>query len=86
MIELRVVEDAQLGLWADLKTRVVPNEPVTEEQLRAADEPDRLLLLAELDGALAGCGIADRSNFGGRAPLQSHIASPRPTISSGRCG
>ena len=73
MIELRVVEDAQLGLWADLKTRVVPNEPVTEEQLRAADEPDRLLLLAELDGALAGCGIADRSNFGGRAFIAARV-------------
>lgn len=73
MIELRVVEDAELGLWADLKTRVVPNEPVTEEQLRAADEPDRLLLLAELDGALAGCGIADRSNFGGRAFIAARV-------------
>jgi mycothiol synthase len=73
MIELRVVEDAELGVWAELKSRVVSNEPVTEEQLRAADEPDRLLLLAELDGALAGCGIAGRSNFGGRAFIAARV-------------
>jgi mycothiol synthase len=46
---------------------VVPNEPVTAEQLRAQPEPERRLLLAALDGELAGCGIADRSSFGGRA-------------------
>jgi GNAT superfamily N-acetyltransferase len=73
MIELRVVEtDAQLGAWAELKSAVVPNEPVTVEQLRAA-EPGRLLLLAELDGRLAGCGIASPSNFGGRVFLAARV-------------
>lgn len=67
MIATRVVEDGELATWAELKSRVVPNEPVTAEQLRRADEPDRLLLLAELDGVVAGCGIGARSNFGGRA-------------------
>jgi GNAT superfamily N-acetyltransferase len=68
MIALRPVEtDADLDAWAELKSTVVPNEPVTSDQLRASVEPDRKLLLAEIDGRLAGCGIADRSSFGGRA-------------------
>jgi len=51
MIELRVVEtDAELDLWAGIKSTVVPNEPVTAEQMRASDEPGRLLLLADLAG------------------------------------
>jgi mycothiol synthase len=68
MIDIRhVVSDADLSAWAELKSTVVPNEPVTAEQLRAAPEAERVLLLAALDGHLAGCGIADRSSFGGRA-------------------
>lgn len=68
MIVVRPVDtDADLDAWADLKSTVVPNEPVTADQLRASMEPERKLVLAELDGVLAGCGIADRSSFGGRA-------------------
>ena len=68
MIELRTVEgDADVAAWAELKSTVVPNEPVTAEQVRASDEPGRLLLLAERDEELAGCGIAAPSHFGGRA-------------------
>jgi mycothiol synthase len=68
MIALRPVEtEADLDAWAEIKSTVVPNEPVTSDQLRATVEPDRKLLLAEIDGRLAGCGIADRSSFGGRA-------------------
>jgi mycothiol synthase len=68
VIDLRpVVSDDDLVRWAALKSAVVPNEPVTAEQLRAQPEPERLLLLAALDGELAGCGVADRSSFGGRA-------------------
>ena len=78
MIELRVVEDAELGAWAELKSRVVPNEPVTDgAAARARTSPGRLLLLAELDGALAGCGIADRSNFGGRAFIAARVLPER---------
>ncbi len=46
----------------------MPNEPVTVAQLRCerrAGPHD--YVLAELDGVLAGCGIVDRSSFGGRA-------------------
>jgi mycothiol synthase len=68
VIDLRpVISDHDLVVWAALKSAVVPNEPVTAEQLRAQPEPERYLMLAALDGELAGCGIADRSSFGGRA-------------------
>jgi GNAT superfamily N-acetyltransferase len=68
MIALRVVESAaDLETWARIKSAVVPNEPVTPQQLEANAEPERLLLLASIDGVDAGCGIAELSNFGGRA-------------------
>jgi GNAT superfamily N-acetyltransferase len=74
MIELRTVEsDDDLVAWAALKSAVVPNEPVTAEQLRVAVEPERVLLLADLDGELVGCGIADRSSFGGRAFIAARV-------------
>jgi mycothiol synthase len=74
MIELRTVEgDADVAAWAELKSTVVPNEPVTAEQIRSNDEPGRLLLLAEFGGALAGCGIAAPSHFGGRAFLAVRV-------------
>ena len=47
MIELRVASGLDdLETWATVKSRVVPDEPVTAEQLVASDEPGRLLLLA----------------------------------------
>jgi mycothiol synthase len=67
-IDLRVVTTPDdLEAWAALKSTVVPNEPVTAEQLTATDEPGRILLLAEHGGVLAGCGIAALSSFGDRA-------------------
>jgi mycothiol synthase len=74
MIEIRTVEgDADVAAWAELKTTVVPNEPVTAEQILGNDEPGRLLVLAELDGVLAGCGIAAPSHFGGRAFIAARV-------------
>lgn len=74
MIALRpVVTDAELEAWVEVKNTVVPNEPTTTEELHRSAEPDRLLLLAELDGVLAGCGIADRSHFGGRAFFAARV-------------
>jgi mycothiol synthase len=74
MTTLRVVESsADLETWARLKSTVVPNEPVTAEQLVASDEEGRLLLLAERDGAAVGCGIAARSGFGGRAFIATRV-------------
>jgi mycothiol synthase len=74
MIGLRVANTpADLEIWAAIKSRVVPNEPVTADQLTATEEPGRLLLLAERDGALAGCGIAALSNFGGRVFIAARV-------------
>ena len=74
MIELRVVESgADVETWAKIKSAVVPNEPVTPAQLAVGEEPGRLLLLASLDGVDAGCGIADISNFGGRAFIAARV-------------
>jgi mycothiol synthase len=61
-----VVDDDDLVAWVRVKNAVVPNEPVTVEQLRTSAEDGRLLVLAELDGSLAGCGAAARSHFAGR--------------------
>ena len=61
-----VVSGTDLDSWARLKSAIVPNEPVTAEQIHATGAEGRLLLLAEVDGDLAGCGIAARSHFAGR--------------------
>jgi len=77
MIELRRVESAtDLGTWARIKSTVVPNEPVTTDQLERTAERGRLLLLASLDGTDAGCGIGALSNFGGRAFCAARVLAP----------
>jgi mycothiol synthase len=74
MTTLRVAASpSDLETWASLKSTVVPNEPVTAEQIVASDEEGRLLLLAELDGAAVGCGIAAPSHFGGRAFVAARV-------------
>ena len=67
MITLRTVEsDGDLEAWIAVRRRVLPDEPAaTMEQMRALEAPDRLLLLAERDGELAGSGLATRSDTGG---------------------
>ena len=66
MIELRRAEiDADLEAWRQVKLRVLPGERApTVEELRA--QPDRLFLLAELDGHLAGSGVAGPADVAGR--------------------
>jgi len=64
MIELRRVEcDTDLETWAAIKTTVMPDEPVTADELRRAETEERLLVLAAQDGATLGCGIASPSSF-----------------------
>jgi mycothiol synthase len=64
MIELRRVEsDADYDSWAVIKTEVIPEGPVTGEEMRRSEQPERLLLLADLDGATVACGIASPSSF-----------------------
>ena len=61
-----MVTPADFDAWARVKSAVVPDEPVTGDQMVARHEEGRLLLLAELGGRLVGCGGATRSHFAGR--------------------
>ena len=74
MIALRhVATDAELETWARIKSVVVPNEPVTPQQLVDNDVPGRLLLLASVDGIDAGCGVGAPSGFEGRAFCSARV-------------
>jgi len=74
MIDLRIATElGDLEAWAAIKSRVVPDEPVTAEQLVATDEPGRVLLLAEVEGVLAGCGIGGLSSFGDKAYIMARV-------------
>jgi GNAT superfamily N-acetyltransferase len=67
MIELRVAEsNADLELWRQVRLAVLPYELCpTVDELRNRGAPDKLYLLAELDGELAGAGLTGRSDIGG---------------------
>jgi len=63
---IRVAEtDADLELWAAVKTAVMPEEPISAGELRRLAKPERLLLLAERGGEPAGCAIASPSSWAG---------------------
>jgi len=63
-IRIRPAEtDADLASWLRVRRIVVPDEHImTIDQLRAGTGPDRLLLLAEVRGELAGHGFAGPSS------------------------
>jgi mycothiol synthase len=77
MIELRkAVTDADLEAWRHVKQRVLPGERApTVEELRA--ETGKLFLLAELDGQLAGSGLAGRSDAAGRGFAAARVLPER---------
>jgi GNAT superfamily N-acetyltransferase len=63
---LRVAEsDADLEAWRRVRAEVIPNERVaTIEWMRASMTPERVYLVAELDGAVIGSGLGGRSDLG----------------------
>jgi mycothiol synthase len=64
-IELRMAShDADLLDWAAVRSEVTPTEPVAGQQVRnmVQRDPTMVLLLATVDGDMAGCGIARRSD------------------------
>ena len=62
------VTDADLEAWRQVRIALLPNERTdTAEQLRAAASPERLLLLAEIDGEVVGSGATNRSDTTGAA-------------------
>lgn len=69
MIPLRPAEtDADLEAFRQVRLAVLPHERApTIEELRAVETPERLLLLAEIDGEVCGSGLADRSETAGDA-------------------
>jgi GNAT superfamily N-acetyltransferase len=65
---IRAVEsEADLEAWVAVKNAVVPNEPVTAQQVRNSNEEGRILLLSGERGVITGCAIAAPSSFGGKA-------------------
>lgn len=74
MIAVRRAEsDADLEAWRRVRIAVVPNERAqTVDELREALTPTQLYLLAELDGRVAGSGVAGRSDLAGQG-----FVSPR---------
>lgn len=65
-IEIRqAVTDADYEAWRQVRLAVLPNEQaLAVEHMRRQDAPPRLVLLATLDGELAGSGLGDRSDSG----------------------
>ena len=64
MIEVRPAEsDADFEGWARVKRAVLPNESAwTPRQFRDRTRPDRLVLVAELEGEVVGAGLGGRSD------------------------
>jgi mycothiol synthase len=79
MIELRVaVTNADLELWRKVRLAVLPYELcATVEELRDSGAPGKLYLLAELDGELAGSGLAGRSDVGGASVVPRVLPAAR---------
>jgi GNAT superfamily N-acetyltransferase len=66
-VELSVcVTDDDYEAWRRVRMDVVPGERCdTVAEMRAQDDPSRLLLLATVDGTVVGSGVADRSDIAG---------------------
>ena len=70
----RADSDADLEAWRQVRIEVLPNErSASVEEMRSSAGPEQLLLLAELDGAVAGAGIADRSMIAGQGSLAPRV-------------
>jgi GNAT superfamily N-acetyltransferase len=70
----RAERAAELEAWRSVRLAVVPNErcPSADELLRTAG-PEKLFLLAELDGRVVGCGVADRSEVAGHGMVAPRV-------------
>jgi mycothiol synthase len=66
MIELRVPEtDADYEAWRRVRLAVLPNERADSVEEMRARPGERHLLVAYVDGTLAGAGVTARSDTGG---------------------
>jgi len=75
VIAVRLAEtDADLDAWRRVRMTVLPDERAqTVEEMRIAMTPGSIYVLAELDGRLAGSGIAGRSDLGGQGFLAPRV-------------
>ncbi|MFF0344581.1 GNAT family N-acetyltransferase [Kribbella sp. NPDC004875] len=75
MIEIRPVEtDADYEAWRQIRLAVLPGERAPSvAELRRAETPQRLYLLAELGGEVVAHGAADRSNEADRAFVMARV-------------
>ena len=71
MISLRpCATDADYEAWLAVRRAVLPNERTASlDELRSGIKPGDVHVLADLDGALAGSGLLNRSDTG-----NAHIA------------
>lgn len=68
------ITDADYEAWRAIRIAVLPYERCpTVAELRDFDRPGRLMVLAEVDGEVAGSGLADRSGDGERAALMPRV-------------
>ncbi|WP_328334556.1 GNAT family N-acetyltransferase [Kribbella sp. NBC_00382] len=68
------ITDADYEAWRAIRIAVLPYERCpTVAELRDFDRPGRLMVLAEVDGEVAGNGLADRSGDGERAALMPRV-------------
>src|SRR5947209_8324746 len=79
MIELRIPEsDADYEAWRQERMSVLPNERTASvEEMRRLATPEQLLLLAFVDGELAGSGTAGRSDLGGQGFVAPRVLPDR---------
>jgi mycothiol synthase len=60
------VTDEDYEAWRRVRMAVVPGERTdTVAEMREQDSPDRLMVLASVDGTVVGSGVADRSDSTG---------------------
>ncbi|WP_213456025.1 GNAT family N-acetyltransferase [Rhizomonospora bruguierae] len=75
MIALReVMTDADYHAWRQIRLAVAPDGAVPSvARLRAGAAPERLLLLATLDGEVVGAGMVGPSDQAGRAAVTPRV-------------
>jgi mycothiol synthase len=75
MIRVRRAEsDADFEAWARVKRAVVPNESAwTPKQFRERATPDRIVLVAELDGEIVGAGLGGKADVQGRGFVMPRV-------------
>ena len=78
------VTDDEYEAWRTVRLAVeTDSRCLTVEEMRAADSPDRLLLLAVEDGEVVGSGIADRSDTAGAGFVAPRVLPGRRRMGVG---